>query len=310
MQFLAVSGSHPCRPGDNYTRRIGYGMPRYGNLQTLFHHLQAFEDYAHIYLLIEFAAGGDLRKHFQGLSTECRIRDFFIVPVLQALNILHNKVRVGEGTGSLAQVGRCVLSPQKSTQVCPNPTPAVSRRLQGFSHRDLKPENCLVSSADGKETVKLADFGLAQCTHVAEDACCVTDNDSCSIGCSSVSRSVDSEFSSASSSPAVANVAGGTPLYAAPEVLKAMFRNHGMQGAVGPKVSVRLVSEGRLCGERLQWPETGSWESAAQAAAGHGARPVAAKRCTATHTQPWACGDGHHPPSTLPVPRHRLHTLV
>lgn len=40
---------------------------------------------------MEYASGGDLRKHLPGL-TECKIRDFFIMPVLQALNVLHNKV--------------------------------------------------------------------------------------------------------------------------------------------------------------------------------------------------------------------------
>lgn len=125
--------------------------------------------------------------------------------------------------------------------------------MQGYSHRDLKPENVLVQ--DG--SIKLADFGLALVTHISEDSCAVS-VDSAATGSSrctvpstgSCASSLDSECST-SSCLSSCNVAGGTPLYAAPEVLRAMFRNHGMRSAVGPKVGLGIVLVRMGQGNRL-----------------------------------------------------------
>ena len=103
--------------------------------------------------------------------------------------------------------------------------------MQGFSHRDLKPENVLVQN----KSVKLADFGLSMSTHMAEDACS-GDADSATVSSMSSLRSTDSDCSTSSSVSACS--AGGTPLYAAPEVLRAMFRNSGLAHAIGPKNDV------------------------------------------------------------------------
>lgn len=82
---------------------------------------------------------------------------------------------------------------------------------QGIVHRDLKPDNVLVQHNE----IRLADFGMSvyQSQEAAADDCC----------------------------PVLTNIprhAGGTPLYTAPEVLQAMFKNMGMERAVSHKVSV------------------------------------------------------------------------
>lgn len=63
---------------------------------TLQHHhiagfLLAFEDYRNTHIVVEYAEGGDLRKHMPGRN-EQRIRDFIVTPLLQALTHVHNKV--------------------------------------------------------------------------------------------------------------------------------------------------------------------------------------------------------------------------
>lgn len=53
--------------------------------------LIAFEDCSSLYIVIEHADGGDLRKHLAGL-TEKRVRDFIVSPLLSVLTVLEQKV--------------------------------------------------------------------------------------------------------------------------------------------------------------------------------------------------------------------------
>lgn len=53
--------------------------------------LLAFEDSRSTHIVVEYAEGGDLRKHMPGRD-EQRIRDFIVVPLLQSLTHVHNKV--------------------------------------------------------------------------------------------------------------------------------------------------------------------------------------------------------------------------
>jgi serine/threonine protein kinase len=235
---------------------------------------QAFQDYAKIYILLEHATGGSLRKHLQALD-ECRIRDFVIAPVLQALHVLHNKASATQ-------------KPHKRSTQCDSIRPLThfEFQTQGFSHRDLKPENCLVCGEPG--VVKLADFGLAHATHEPEDlcegpSCCSTadgdgssvapsgtlgrsretdDSSRCGYGDFDCGSSLAGSMSSSAgyrSSSSVVCVAGGTPLYAAPEVLKAMFRNTGMHTAVGPKVRAGRTPLAQRAARRQRRCRAASW---------------------------------------------------
>lgn len=137
----------------------------------------AFEDAKHVYMVVEYADGGDLRKHMVGLP-ERRVRDFIAAPLLMALALLHQ---------------------------------------QGIVHRDLKPDNVLVHH----NKALLADFGLAMYCAEAPPTPELLGNAEQAAACA-----------------CLANNAGGTPLYTAPEVLLAMFKSEPMQSVVQPKNDV------------------------------------------------------------------------
>lgn len=59
--------------------------------------LASAEDSRCIYLIVTWAEGGDLRQHMPGMS-ERRLRDFIIIPLLQALALLEQQVRTRVST--------------------------------------------------------------------------------------------------------------------------------------------------------------------------------------------------------------------
>ena len=107
---------------------------------------------------------------------------------------------------------------------------------EGIVHRDLKPDNCLV---DKDNNLMLADFGLSMYSSVGWDDAVqslATDAESTDKGTSSVSIALLEERAAACK--VLADVAAGTPLYTAPEVLLCMFQNQPMNSAVQPKNDV------------------------------------------------------------------------
>ena len=87
--------------------------------------------------------------------------------------------------------------------------------VQDVVHRDLKPENVLLHGG----APVLADFGMSFSMRRRSDG------------------SVEDGNGNGASRPLAA---GGTPLYTAPEVMMAMFKNTGMGHAVGPKVRKKI----------------------------------------------------------------------
>ena len=80
--------------------------------------LAAFEDHRNTYLVIEYADEGDVRNHLHGLN-ERSVRDFLVVPVLNALNALHNKVRSSDSAPEQGQVQEvlCALAGPRTQTV-------------------------------------------------------------------------------------------------------------------------------------------------------------------------------------------------
>lgn len=148
--------------------------------------LVAFEDTRNLYLVLEWADGGDLRDQLRrvGTMSERQCRDWIAVPVLEALSLLQE---------------------------------------EGIAHRDLKPENVLVRNG----RAVLADFGLSMYYSIATP-------DASDIGLSPPQPGAER----AAACVKLANNAGGTAMYTAPEVLLAMFGNQSMLSVVQHKNDV------------------------------------------------------------------------
>eukprot|EP00798_Chlamydomonas_sp_ICE-L_P023525 gene23525-9047_t len=173
------------------------------------------------------------RKH---VENEVKIHSLMnhpsVLPMLLAFedcNKLYLALQYASG-GTLRTLMRCGMS-EKSVRdiiVAPLLNALAFMDDRGIVHRDIKPENVLMH--EGKAL--LADFGLSLLLSPLPPS--DHNRDTSSSDCTAVLGNLYCS----GASEALCSTAGGTPMYTAPEVLLAVFKNQKPADVISPKNDV------------------------------------------------------------------------